>query len=140
MIKRFATVLSFLCLLASQAFSQEFRSTISGHVLDSSGGAVPNVKIQVVNMATNETTRATSDSAGAYSIPLLRPGDYKLTATATGFKQFVRDQVTLEAAKLMGLDINLEVGNVTETVEVTASAAVLETQSASRGGVVNTQQ
>src|SRR5947208_7925612 len=116
MIKRFATVLSFLCLLASQAFTQEFRSTISGHVLDSSGGAVPNVKVQVTNTATNETTTATSDSAGAYSIPLLRPGEYKLNATASGFKQFIRDRVTLEAAKVAGIDINLEVGNVTETV------------------------
>ena len=101
---------------------------------------MPNVKIQVTNTATNEATSATSDSAGAYSIPLLRPGDYKVTASAAGFKQFIRPIVTLEAAKVAGVDINLEVGNVSETVEVTATAAVLETQSASRGGIVSTQQ
>src|SRR5215831_12360521 len=91
-------------------------------------------------MDTNEVSTAVSDNSGAYSIPLLRPGDYKLSASAPGFKQFIRDRVVLEAAKVMGIDITLEVGAVTDTVEVTAEAAVLETQSATRGSVVNTQQ
>src|SRR5260370_33858090 len=60
--------------------------------------------------------------------------------TTAGSRQFVRDKMPLEEAKVTGLDINLEVGNVTDTVEVVAEAAVLETQSASRGGVVTTQQ
>src|SRR5215471_14245432 len=140
-VKRIVALsLSVLCLLILPALAQEFRATISGHVFDASGGAVPNAKIQVTSMATNEVTTATSDASGAYAIPLLRPGDYKLSATAPGFKQFVRDRVVLEAAKTAGIDINLEVGNVTDTVEVTAEVAVLETQSASRGGIVTTQQ
>src|SRR5215471_8240650 len=140
MITRFVTLLSVLCLLVSQAPAQEFRATISGHVYDSSGSAVPGAKIQATNIANNEVTSATADAGGAYSIPLLRPGDYKVTATASGFKQFLRDNVTLEVGKVFGIDVTLEVGAVTETVEVTASAAVLETQSGSRGGVVTTQQ
>jgi hypothetical protein len=136
------TKLHFLILLMLCGVlpAQEFRATISGHVLDSTGAAVPNAKIQAVNIDTNETTTAASDPSGAYSIPFLRPGNYKLTATATGFKQFVRDRVTLEVGKVAGIDITLEVGAVTESVEVTAEAALLETQTASRGGVVNTQQ
>ena len=134
------TLLSLFVLLCATLSAQEFRATISGHVLDSSGAAVPNTKIQVVNVATNETTTAVSDNGGAYAIPLLRPGIYKMTATVQGFKQFVRDNVTLEAAKVAGIDINLEVGAVTDTVEVTAEAALLETQTASRGGVVTTQE
>jgi len=120
--------------------AQDFRATISGHVFDSSGGAVPNAKVQVTSADTNEVTTATSDASGAYSIPLLRPGDYKLSVSASGFKQFIRDRVVLEAAKVAGIDVTLEIGAVTDTVEVTAAAAVLETQSASRGGVVTTQQ
>src|SRR4029079_6949179 len=104
------------------ALAQAFRATISGHVFDSSGGAVPNVKIQVTNSDNNEVTTANSDNAGAFSIPLLRPGDYKLSASTPGFKQFIRDHVTLEAAKVTGVDITLEVGAVTDTVEVTAAA------------------
>src|SRR5262252_7832694 len=140
MFRKLLTRLLLLCLLSLQAFSQDFRATISGHVFDASGAAVPSAKIQVTNLATNETTTSVADNAGAYSVPLLRPGNYKVTATASGFKQFIRDNVVLEAAKVLGVDINLEVGNVTDTVEVTASAAVLDTQSASRSGLVTEQQ
>ena len=69
MKKNLAALLTILCLLVLPALSQEFRSTISGHVFDASGGAVPNAKIQVTIQGTNEVTTATSDSSGAYAIP-----------------------------------------------------------------------
>jgi hypothetical protein len=130
----------FIALLCAVLPAQEFRATISGHVFDSSSGAVPGAKIEAVNVDTNETTTANTDASGAYTIPFLRPGNYKLLATASGFKQNVREGLILEAAKVVGIDIRLEVGALTETVQVTAEAAMLETQSASRGGVVTTQQ
>lgn len=126
-------------LLCSVLHAQEFRATISGHVIDSSGANVPAAKIQIVNSNTNEIATATSDSGGAYSIPFLRPGDYKLTASASGFKQYQR-AVTLEAAKIAAVDIALEVGQMTETIQVVGDSVALETQSASRGGVVTNQQ
>jgi hypothetical protein len=132
--------LSTLLLLCAGLCAQEFRATISGHVLDSSGAAVPNAKIQVTSVATNEVTTVNSDSSGSYTVPLLRPGMYKLAATAQGFKQYVKDNIELLAAKIAGIDITLEVGAVTDTVEVTADALMLETQTASRGGIVTTQQ
>jgi hypothetical protein len=127
-------------LLAGVTFAQEFRSTVSGHVFDSSTAAVPGAKITVVNNDSKESTSATADSSGAYSIPLLRPGVYTLTATAAGFKTFVRDNVVLEAARALGVDVSLEVGAVSEKVEVTAEALALETQSAARSAVVTEQQ
>lgn len=135
---RFSALL--LCVLASLATAQEFRATISGHVFDATGAAVPNAQIQAVNIATNETTTANTDNSGTYSLPFLRPGDYRLTATAAGFKQYQREHLTLEVGKIAGIDISLEVGSSTESVQVTAEAELLETQTASRGGVVNTQQ
>jgi hypothetical protein len=138
MNKRLLAVLALAC--AAVLSAQEFRTTISGHVVDSSGGAVSNAQIQAINTGTNEITRATSDTSGAYTIPLLRPGTYKVTATAAGFKTFINDNVILEAAKALGIDITLEVGAVTESVEVTAEAIALETQSATRSGIVSTQQ
>jgi hypothetical protein len=129
-----------LFVLCAGLIAQDFRSTISGHVLDSSGAAVPNAKIQAVSAATGETSNAVTDNSGSYSIPLLRPGVYKVTATAQGFKQYVKDAIQLDAAKVVAVDVNLEVGAVTDTVEVTADAAMLETQTASRGGIVTTQQ
>ena len=133
-------VISLLVVFCTALTAQEFRSTISGHVLDSSGGAVPGAKIEAINQGTNETTPATSDASGAYTIPLLRPGNYKVTATAAGFKTFVNAGVVVEAARAMGIDITLEVGAVTESVEVTADAVVLETQSATRSGLVTEKQ
>ena len=76
------------------------------------------------------------------AIPLLRPGDYKLSAASPGFKQFIRDNVTLQAAKVAGIDIVLEVGAVTDTVEVTADAAQLQikTESGEQSTAINNQQ
>jgi hypothetical protein len=139
-VKKSLTLFSLFVFLCAALSAQEFRATISGHVLDSSGAAVPNAKVQATSADTNEVSTATTDNSGSYTIPLLRPGRYKLTATAQGFKQFVQPSLELEAAKVAGIDITLEVGAVTDTVEVTAEAALLETQTASRGGLVTTQQ
>lgn len=119
----FALALSLL--LTSHVYSQEFRATISGRVLDASGSAVPNAKIQAVSVATTETSNATSDASGVYTIPFLRPGGYKLTVTANGFKTFNRENITLTVGQIAGIDVNLEVGALTESVNVTAEAALL---------------
>jgi hypothetical protein len=109
-------------------------------VLDASGAGVPQAKIQVTNLATKEVTNAATDSSGSYSIPLLQPGQYKMAVTATGFKQYVRASITLEVSQAAGIDVRLELGDVTQSVEVTGEAAVLETQSASRNGLVDTKE
>lgn len=127
---------SLLCFVLN---AQEFRATIAGHVLDSSGASVPSARVQAVNTATKESATAVTDAAGGYSIPFLRPGAYQISISATGFKQNQRD-VVVEAAKTATVDAALEVGQMTETIQVTAEAVSLETQSASRGGVVTQQQ
>ncbi len=129
-----------LCLLAASLPAQEFRATISGHVFDATGAAVPNAKVTAINSENKETATATSDASGTYTIPFLRPGDYKVTTTSTGFKQSIRDRVTLEVGRVAGLDITLEVGAVTDSVEVSAESSQLETQTASRSGVVSPLQ
>ncbi len=98
---------------------------------------MPGAKVEAVSMSTNETHTATSDASGAYTIPFLRPGNFKLTATASGFKQLIRENITLQVGQIAGIDLTLEVGAVTENITVTAEAALLETQTASRVGVIN---
>jgi hypothetical protein len=120
--------------------AQEFRATITGRVVDASGGGVPNANVQVVNLANNESSSAKTDTGGAYTIPFLVPGVYKLTVTAAGFKQFTRENITIQVGQLVGINVPLEVGALTESVTITAEAAILETQSASRIGVINTKQ
>ncbi len=135
---RLLTVLAVVS--GASVLAQEFRATISGHVYDSSGGIVAGAKVQVVNASNNETTNATTDASGTYSLPFLRPGVYKMAVTAPGFKQHNRENVTIEVGRIVGIDVTLEVGAVTESVNVTAEVALLETQTASRIGVVNTKQ
>jgi hypothetical protein len=124
-------------LTSFSLLAQDFRATISGRVFDSSGAAVPNAKVVAVNQATNETSTATTDSSGAYTIPLLRPGNYNITGSSAGFKQQIRENVVLQVSQTVGIDITLEVGQMTESVRVEANAAVLETQTASRVGVID---
>ncbi|MBC8167196.1 MAG: TonB-dependent receptor, partial [Bryobacteraceae bacterium] len=126
--------------LMTSVSGQEFRATISGHVLDASGSAVPGARVEARHVANNELSTATSDSSGVYTLPFLRPGQYRLTTTASGFKTSNRENVTLEVGRTVGIDIALEVGQLTESVTVSAETGVLETQTASRIGVVNTTQ
>ncbi|MDX2268177.1 MAG: TonB-dependent receptor [Bryobacter sp.] len=127
-----------LCSAALSA--QEFRATITGRALDSSGAVVPNVTVRAINVASNETSTAVTDSSGVYTIPFLRPGQYTLTATSDGFKTFNRTNITLVVGQQAGIDVTLEVGAVTESVSVEANAAILETQTASRSGIIDNQR
>ncbi len=133
---------SMICLLslATLAVAQEFRASISGHVTDATGSSVPQAKVQATNLATKEVSNAVTDNAGSYTIPLLRPGIYKLTIQATGFKQYVRDNISLEISQAAGIDARLELGDVTQTVQVTGEAAMLDTQTANRSGLIDTKE
>ncbi|MBM3752425.1 MAG: carboxypeptidase regulatory-like domain-containing protein [Acidobacteria bacterium] len=128
-----------LCLSAA-VFGQEFRATISGRVLDSSGAAVAGAKVSATNTNTGEVSNATTETSGAYTVPFLRPGGYTVRVSASGFKTFVRENITLLVGQIAGIEVVLEVGALTENITVTAESALLETQTASRGGVVDTKQ
>ncbi|MBM3769013.1 MAG: carboxypeptidase regulatory-like domain-containing protein, partial [Acidobacteria bacterium] len=128
-----------LCLTAAM-FAQEFRATISGRVLDSSGAAVVGAKVSATNTNTGEVSNATTETSGAYTVPFLRPGGYTVRVSASGFKTFVRENITLQVGQIAGIEVTLEVGALTENITVTAESALLETQTASRGGVVDTKQ
>ena len=101
MTKQFILLLAAILGL-STAVAQEFRATISGRVLDASGSAVPNAKVQSTSVATGESSTATSDSSGNYTIPFLRPGQYKITVTAAGFKTYNRENITLQVGQIVG--------------------------------------
>jgi hypothetical protein len=122
--------------LVTAAWAQEFRASISGEVLDSSGAPVSGVKITARHRATNLTYEATSNDAGRYLLSFLQAGDYSVGAERAGFKKFVRDGVKLLLSDRAVLDLTLEVGALTESVTVTATVSELQTESAVRIGTV----
>ncbi len=119
-----------LCLaFALSAFAQSDVGTITGFVRDQSGAVVPNAKITLKNQATAEEHNVTSDAQGRYAVPNLAPGLYDLTAEEPGFKKFESTANKLDPSSTLTLDVSLAVGQATETVEVSASASLLQTES-----------
>ncbi|MEK7751975.1 MAG: TonB-dependent receptor [Acidobacteriota bacterium] len=132
--------LALLALLVATSAAQEFRATITGLVTDQSGAAVPGVAVQVRNVDTNAVATAVTDGAGNYTAPFLRPGSYAVTIEAAGFKKFVREGLTLNVGQTAAINIQLEVGQVSEQVTVTAETPLLETAKADRGQVIDSQR
>src|SRR6185503_13008004 len=127
-----------LCvLLAAPLSAQTVQATLMGRVLDSSGGGVPGAPVQVKNVETNQVTALVTDRGGQYTAPYLRPGTYTILVEAPGFKKLVRDNLVLNIAQTVTMDLTLEVGGVTEQVTVSADAPLLETSKADRGGIID---
>lgn len=134
---RFAVLVLVLPALAP---AQETRGSITGRVVDSSQAVIPGVKVEAVNAATNTVVSSVTNSAGSYDIPYLLPGKYRLVAEAQGFKKAVREGLELRVNDRLQVDFALEVGAITESVNVTAEAPLLETSTASTGSVIGQQQ
>ena len=126
-----------LCLLlVCAAQAQVNKATITGLVKDSTGAVIPGVKVVATKISTNLTTETSSGSSGDYSIPALNPGEYRIEAESAGFKKAVIQNVTLQVNQQARIDLTLEVGQVTESINVDAAAPVLETEGPIIGGVI----
>lgn len=131
---RRATVLSIL--LASLLAAQNIRSTVNGRVTDSSNAAVPATAITITNLATNQKRVTETSAIGDYVLPQLEPGTYTLVAEREGFRREVIRKIVLETGQDFRVDISLKIGAVTETIEVEATAPLINADNASIGGVV----
>jgi hypothetical protein len=127
----------FFLMQASFLFAQEFRATVTGHVTDASGAVLPKASVQVINIETNETAALVTNNQGIYSAPFLKPGAYRVTAEAAGFKKYIRDKVILNVGDSIGLDITMEVGQASESLTVTGESLSLETENADHGLVID---
>jgi hypothetical protein len=117
-------------LTAGLAQAQTTFATITGTVNDATGAAVPNVTVTATHIATNTPTSTQSNDAGVYTLAQLKEGEYTLRARAAGFKEFVGQNIVLVARDYRRFDVRLEVGTVETSVEVTAGATLIETESA----------
>ena len=136
---RIFSVIAILALFTSSAWGQTAQARITGRVSDPGGGVIPGAQVVAVNEATGVQSRATSNESGVYVLPFLQPASYAISATATGFKKYERKGVVLETAEVAELDVALEVGSLTEVVEVTAAAPLLESASSTVGQFIESK-
>jgi hypothetical protein len=129
-------LLIFVLAVSATLSAQEFRATVLGLVMDSTGAVVPNASLSILNTETGVTSTATTTAEGAYVVPFLLPGRYTVRVEASGFKTTTRTPVDLRVNDRTRVDFNLEVGNVAENVTVTATTPLLEVATSNRGQVV----
>ena len=129
-----------LLLMCSLAFAQRDLGTITGTVVDAQGAAVPNAKITITNTATGVTYDTVTTGTGSYTRPALNPGTYTVSVEAPGFQKSEQTGIIVSPNEPVAVNLTLQVGNVNQTVEVTASAPLLQTESPVIGETLNTQQ
>jgi hypothetical protein len=132
------------CLLwllsATTTFSQTFYGSIIGAVTDPSGAPIPQATVTVTNLGTAERRTADTDENGNYQFVNLVPGQYKVEAEKTGMKRFVRDTVNVEVQSAVRIDVQMQVGDLSQTVEITAQTPLLQTENAALGQVVEARK
>ena len=127
-----------LGFIASRPLSAQVSgATLSGLVTDPSGAAVPGASLSINNTATGETRTVITDAGGLYSAPNLLPGKYDVKASAAGFATEMLSGITLTVGAQMMLNINVKVGQISQTVEVTAAAPQVELTNATIGAVLD---
>jgi len=134
----FALVALALAMSSSvRVYAQVSGATMTGVVSDASGAVIPNAIVSIKNVATGETRALTTDSAGFYTAPNLLPGSYEITATAPGFSTAVRSGVTLTVGAQQLLNISMQVGQVSQKVEVTGEAPTVQLATSVISGTVS---
>ena len=128
-----------LAAFALPVFGQAF-GEITGVVTDSTGAIVANATVTVTNPDTNLTRRVTTNSSGNYSFPALLPGIYNVRAEVQGFQAEIRANVELQVQQTARIDFQLRVGAVSETIEVTGGAPLLNTENANVGTVIENKR
>jgi hypothetical protein len=137
--------LLWVCLIAIAVAAclaaQDISATLGGTVLDASGGGVANAKVTITNTDRNQVVRElTTESAGTYSAPLLPIGNYEIKVEAKGFKTETRTGIVLNVNDSLRINIALQVGGVTETVEVKEQAAAVELGTAASASTIEGRQ
>jgi hypothetical protein len=137
---------SWIAILLSLAASfsalsaQDSRGSITGRVLDPQQAIVPGSQVTVTSVSTGAASRAETNHNGYFEVNLLIPGAYHIDVEAPGFKKLKRDGIDLSVGARLDLELILQVGQMTETVQVTAEAPLLDTTTASGGRVIDNRQ
>ncbi len=128
-----------LVLTPTVGHSQNVYGTIVGNVTDSSGAIIGDVNVTLTNLDTGESHTIQTNASGNYSFVNILPGRYRLEAGKTGFKKLAREPIVVQIESGLKVDLALEVGELTQTVEVTAEAPLIQSETSSLGQVVETR-
>jgi hypothetical protein len=135
-VRRTLFLLFFCLIIALPLLAQSSTGSVSGLLTDDSGGALPGVTVTATNTATGTSRTTVSNSAGAYSLPLLPPATYTIEASLDGFRPVRRDKVVVNIGTDANVSLSLQAG-VAETITVTAAAPLVETERTQVSSVVN---
>ena len=129
-----------MLLFVTAVFAQRGRGTILGSVTDASGAVIPGAVVTIINTATNVATTAATNADGNFTAPNLIVGNYSVAVAKDGFKKAVRSGVTLEVDQRAAINLTLETGAVSETIEVTSQAPLVDTTTATFGKVIESRR
>lgn len=127
------------CICAGLAFAQVNKSNLTGVVQDGSDAAIPGVSLRLTNIGTGAARTETTDGTGFYRFTLLDYGTYRLEAERAGFKKMVREPIELETGQTTTVNLSMEVGAVTESIQVTDESPLLRTESGGSGTTITTK-
>ena len=137
---RLFRIVAFGALAALPIAAQISNGSILGTVTDSTGGRVPGASVTLTNLATSDGRSAQSNTDGNYDFPNLVPGRYRVDVEKTGFKHLTRDNIELQVQATVRVDGVMQVGDVGQTVEISAAAPLLQTETSSLGTIVDTRK
>src|SRR2546427_8095041 len=142
MCQRSQRVAFFVCLTAvfTTGLAQGPVGTLNGTILDQSGAVVPGATVVAVNSATAVESKTTSTSAGAYTLPYLPSGTYTIRVSAPGFRTSTAENIILRVAQDLTVNINLEVGQVSQQVTVIDQPPLIDTGTAEIGRYISVEE
>jgi hypothetical protein len=128
----------FAALCCSGMFAQD--SGIQGVVTDATKAVIPNARVTVLNLATGVSREATTNAAGLFLLPLLEPGSYQVQVSSTGFALQKVNELKLETGQTARLDFELKPGSVSESIEVSAAAVLINSETTEVGQVIDSKR
>ena len=139
-MKQLLLLLSLILLSALLLYPQSDSAQVSGYVKDPAGAAIPGASIELRNETTGLERRASTNESGYFVIPGLPPGNYTLAVEAQGFKKFTKTQNKLDPSMSATIDATLVIGSLTESIEVTAEATTVQSETATVGKLIEGKQ
>ena len=120
-------------ILSAVPLAAQTQTRLTGTVSDDSGSVIPGARVTISNINTGVTLEAETNTSGSYNFPFVSSGQYELICEFEGFKTYSQSGIVLETGTVRGVDIHMQIGDVTETIEVDAAAPLLETESSTVG-------